>query len=59
MAHRKITLEMTSAEEAALAALLGWVCFRIRDPDAGPVPNLPAGSFEQIGRLNLALNGDR
>jgi hypothetical protein len=61
MAKRIITLEMTPAEEAALSALLRWVCARIVDPEKGapPPPTLPLGSYQQLGKLNGALNANR
>ena len=56
MAEKKVILEMTTSEEAALAEVLAWVCERHL---ADKLPNRLASHAAQIGKLNAALNAAR
>ena len=56
MAEKKVILEMTSSEEAALAQVLHWASALIQ---AGNVPAFVKQHAAQIGNLNAALNAVR
>lgn len=62
MADRLVTLVMTPKEEKALADLLAWVCQHISMSDSHVAANLRQDHsqyFEEIGRINAALNSQR
>lgn len=62
MARRTTTLELTAAEDAALAALVAWACNNY-DQKGDEYENLAlmmrAAGLDEIGRVNAALNSTR